>query len=156
MSPLGRRLLWYTVLALGPALPAAAQTLDTTRPRHDLGNTGIASGRGPGGGLDTGPWPARGMPRPFDPAPEGRILARLPGPALVTAGRVDGDLTRACRTGSLTLPRPRPRAMVGEKTYIAALGRHLGRGGAAADAVYIFQYADANRCTVWEAGAKQP
>lgn len=158
MPPLSRQLLWYTMIALLIAAPAVAQTLETTQRQHDPGSSGIASGRGPGGGLDVGPWPARGVPRPFNAAPASRVLARLPGPALVNAGRVDGDLTRACRAGSISLPHPRPRAVVGANTYLAAFGRDLagGHGGATADALYIFQYADANRCTVWEAGAKQP
>ncbi len=157
MPPPAKPLLWYTALLLVAALPAAAQTLEATRPTHGLGDAGLSSGRGPAVGLDVGPWPARGVPRPFNEAPSSRILARLPGPALVNAGRVDGDLTRACRAGTLSLPRPRPRAVVGEKTYVAAFGRDLPgvRAGAAADTLYIFQYADANRCTVWEAGAKQ-
>ena len=152
-----RQLLWYTALALTMAAPAGAQTLDATQPKHGLDNAGLGSGRGPATGLDVGPWPARGVPRPFNAVPASRILARLPGPALVNAGRVDNDLTRACRAGTLSLPRPRPRAVIGEKTYVAAFGRDLPgvRAGAAADTLYIFQYADANRCTVWEAGAKQ-
>lgn len=158
MPPLARHLLWYTALVLATAAPAAAQTLETTRLRHDSGNGGLASGNGPGGGLDVGPWPARGVPRPFVAAPASRILARLAGPALINAGRVDSDLTQACRAGRVALPRPRPRAVVGENTYVAAFGRDLvgARGAAAADSLYIFQYADANRCTVWEAGPDQP
>lgn len=158
MLPQARTLLWYTAFVLVTAAPAAAQTQDATRPQHNLGNAGLASGGGSGVGLDVGPWPARGLARPFTAVPATRILARLTGPTLVNAGRVDNELTRACRAGRVTLPRPRPRAMVGTNTYVAAFGRDLVgvRGGAAADSLYIFQYADANRCTVWEAGPNQP
>lgn len=133
------------------------QTLEATQPKHGLGDAGAGSGNGPAGGLDIGPWPARGLPRPFSEVPASRILARLPGPALINVGRVDNELTRACRDRTLNLPRPRTRAVVGENTYVAVRGRDLPRvrSGAAGNALYIFQYADANRCTVWEAGAQQ-
>ena len=135
--------------------PAAAQVMDTTNPRHSLGNGGPAAApHGPGGTIDTGPWPTRGVPRPFNEPAGNPVIARLAGPALVNAGRVDRDLTQACRERRVALPRPRPRAMVGENTFMAAFGRDLvgARGGALPDTLYIFQYADANRCTVWEAG----
>ncbi len=153
MPNAGGQLIWYTAFLLAVAVPAVAQTLEATQPKHGLGGTG----GGPAVGLDVGPWPARGLPRPFDEVPASPILARLPGPALINAGRVDNELTRACRAGTLKLPQPRSRAVVGEKTYVAARGRDLprARSGAAGNALYIFQYADANRCTVWEAGARQ-